>query len=105
MSMNTSGTAHSASQPKAAACQGARDGGGRPVSVCGEAAADPYLAPVLVGLGATSLSMGPPALGTVAAVLGSVTLARCRELARIATGARDAETAKRLVREALPQLV
>ncbi|MCL1900335.1 MAG: hypothetical protein FWG11_07500 [Promicromonosporaceae bacterium] len=89
----------------AAACQGARDGGGRPVSVCGEAAADPYLAPVLVGLGATSLSMGPPALGTVAAVLGSVTLARCRELARIATGARDAETAKRLVREALPQLV
>ncbi|WP_349680219.1 putative PEP-binding protein, partial [Microbacterium sp. UBA6633] len=30
---------------------------GKPVGICGEAAADPLLAVVLVGLGATSLSM------------------------------------------------
>ena len=35
---------------------------GRPVGVCGEAAADPALAVVLVGLGVTSLSMTPRAL-------------------------------------------
>ncbi len=33
---------------------------GKPVGICGEAAADPLLAVVLVGLGATSLSMSPP---------------------------------------------
>ena len=32
---------------------------GKPVGICGEAAADPLLAVVLVGLGATSLSMSP----------------------------------------------
>src|SRR5690606_4285759 len=32
---------------------------GNPVGVCGEAAADPLLAVVLVGLGVTSLSMTP----------------------------------------------
>src|SRR5699024_1988262 len=47
----------------------------RPVAVCGEAAADPALAPVLVGLGVRSLSMTPRALGDVAAVLATLTLA------------------------------
>ena len=32
---------------------------GKPVGVCGEAASDPLLALVLVGLGVTSLSMAP----------------------------------------------
>jgi phosphotransferase system enzyme I (PtsI) len=35
---------------------------GKPVGVCGEAAADPALAPVLTGLGVTSLSMNAVAL-------------------------------------------
>ncbi|MEJ1229950.1 MAG: putative PEP-binding protein [Galbitalea sp.] len=42
---------------------------GKPVSVCGEAAADPMLAAVLVGLGASSLSMSPRALGHVSELL------------------------------------
>jgi phosphotransferase system enzyme I (PtsI) len=42
---------------------------GKPVGVCGEAAADPLLAVVLVGLGATSLSMTPAALADVRAEL------------------------------------
>ncbi|MGJ0390583.1 phosphoenolpyruvate--protein phosphotransferase [Microbacterium sp. CGR1] len=52
-----------------------------PVGVCGEAAADPSLAPVLVGLGVTSLSMTPRALGRVAAALEAVTEAQCRAAA------------------------
>lgn len=52
-----------------------------PVGVCGEAAADPALAPVLVGLGVTSLSMTPRALGRVASALGAVTEAQCRAAA------------------------
>ena len=37
----------------------------KPVGICGEAAADPLLAVVLVGLGATTLSMTPAALADV----------------------------------------
>jgi phosphotransferase system enzyme I (PtsI) len=54
---------------------------GKPVGVCGEAAADPKLAPVLVGLGVTSLSMAPAAIPEVRAALAEHTLARCQELA------------------------
>jgi phosphotransferase system enzyme I (PtsI) len=50
---------------------------GKPVGVCGEAAADPALAPVLVGLGVSSLSMAPRTLDRVAAALARVTLTQC----------------------------
>ncbi|WP_425955791.1 phosphoenolpyruvate--protein phosphotransferase [Xylanimonas sp. McL0601] len=88
----------------AATCEGARAAGERPVGVCGEAAGDPALAPVLVGLGVTSLSMAPAALGDVAAVLAATSSARCRELAALALGARDAWAARKAVRAALPEL-
>ncbi|QAY69361.1 phosphoenolpyruvate--protein phosphotransferase [Xylanimonas protaetiae] len=81
--------------------QGPRE---RPVGVCGEAAGDPALAPVLVGLGVTSLSMAPAALGDIAAVLATTTLERCRRLARLALGSRDAWAARQAVRAALPEL-
>ncbi|MGN7948354.1 phosphoenolpyruvate--protein phosphotransferase [Microbacterium sp. 22215] len=68
-------------QPAVLRLIGAAGAAGRrwelPVGVCGEAAADPTLAPVLVGLGVTSLSMTPRALGRVAAALGAVTEAQC----------------------------
>lgn len=67
---------------------------GRSVGVCGEAGGDPALAPVLVGLGATSLSMTPRALGRVAAALASVTAAQCREAAEAALHAATAEQAR-----------
>lgn len=53
-----------------------------PVSVCGEAAADPELAVVLVGLGVSTLSMSAPSLPRVAARLAEVTLEEARESAR-----------------------
>ncbi len=65
---------------------------GRPVGVCGEAAADAALAPVLVGLGVTSLSMGARSLGRVAQALAAVDGEECRRRARAAL---DAPTADR----------
>ena len=64
---------------------------GKPVGVCGEAAADPLLACVLLGLGVTSLSMAPTAIPAVGVQLATVTLAQCRaaavEVLRAATAA------------------
>jgi phosphotransferase system enzyme I (PtsI) len=76
----------------------------KPVGVCGEAAADPALAPVLVGLGVTSLSMSSRSVSDVGAVLATVTLQECRELARLAVEAPDAESGRSAVRARLPVL-
>lgn len=54
---------------------------GKPVGVCGEAAADPLLACVLAGLGVSSLSAASAAVRAVGATLSAVTLAQCREAA------------------------
>lgn len=68
---------------------------GKPVGVCGEAAADPKLAVVLVGLGCTTLSMTPAALADVRAELKTVTLKEAQAraaralAATTAAGARD----------------
>ncbi|MFF9643058.1 putative PEP-binding protein [Kitasatospora aureofaciens] len=69
-------------------------GHGRPIGVCGEAAADPALALVLVGLGITSLSAAPVSLPGLRAALAAHTLAQCRELAGLALLADDAATAR-----------
>ena len=86
-----------------AACDGAAVHG-RPVGVCGEAAADPALAVVLVGLGVASLSMTARALPDVDAVLKSVTFEDCQRLAELATSAGTAEEARNTVRAELPIL-
>jgi len=67
---------------------------GKPVGICGEAAADPLLAVVLVGLGATTLSMTPAALADVRAELGQHTLEQAREMAQAALAASTAAAAK-----------
>jgi phosphotransferase system enzyme I (PtsI) len=69
---------------------------GKPLGVCGEAAADPELAIVLVGLGATSLSMAPAALADVRAALLTVTLAEARHRATRALTGRSAADSRRL---------
>ncbi len=73
----------------------------KPVGICGEAAADPLLAPVLVGLGTTSLSMSRGALADVADALAAVTYERCKEMANATLRARDAESARDAVRALL----
>ncbi|ASU60555.1 MULTISPECIES: phosphoenolpyruvate--protein phosphotransferase [Nocardiopsis] len=79
---------------------GAGERSGRPVGVCGEAAADPLLALVLVGLGATSLSMSAPALPAVRHALALHTHSDCRRLADLAVAASSAEQAREAVRAA-----
>jgi phosphotransferase system enzyme I (PtsI) len=67
---------------------------GRPVGVCGEAAADPAFAVVLAGMGVTSLSMAPPAIPAVRAALAAHTLDECRALAQAVLAASDPATAR-----------
>jgi phosphotransferase system enzyme I (PtsI) len=67
---------------------------GKSVGICGEAAADPQLAVVLVGLGATTLSMTPAALADVRAELALHTLDEARQLAARALDARTAAEAR-----------
>lgn len=71
---------------------------GKPVGVCGEAAADPLLACVLTGLGVTSLSMAPTAIPAVGVQLGRITADRCAEVAQRVVSARNARDAKELAR-------
>jgi len=67
---------------------------GKPVGVCGEAAADPLLACVLVGLGVTSLSAAAAAVPAVGARLATATLERCRAAASAAVAAADPSAAR-----------
>ncbi|WP_445444432.1 phosphoenolpyruvate--protein phosphotransferase [Clavibacter sp. km3a] len=70
---------------------------GKPVGICGEAAADPLLAVVLVGLGATSLSMSPAALADVRAELALHTREEAEALAAVALAADSAVEARAAV--------
>jgi len=67
---------------------------GKPVGVCGEAAADPLLACVLTGLGVTSLSMGAASIPYVRATLAKHTLAQCERAAAAARAADSADEAR-----------
>ena len=78
---------------------------GKPVGVCGEAGGDPELAPVLVGLGVTSLSMASRSLGRVAARLSAVSPAACRRAAAAALGAPSAAAARAAAAAALADSV
>ncbi|MER6943253.1 phosphoenolpyruvate--protein phosphotransferase [Nonomuraea sp. NPDC000554] len=71
---------------------------GKPCGACGESAADPVMACVLVGLGVTTLSMSPSALPTVRAALAEHTLGECElaaQAARAATTPAHARAAAR----------
>ena len=82
----------------------AAEGNGKPVGVCGEAAADPALAVVLVGLGVSTLSMSARSLAAVAAVLATVTLKEAREIATLALRATSPGEARERARGKLPIL-
>nr|WP_218853645.1 phosphoenolpyruvate--protein phosphotransferase [Schumannella luteola] len=73
---------------------------GKGVGICGEAAADPQLAVVLVGLGATTLSMTPAALADVRAELAGVTLEQAKAKAAAALAAHSADGAREAARTA-----
>ena len=74
---------------------------GKPVGVCGEAAADPLLACALVGMGITSLSMASAAVRPVGARLASVGMDTCEDAAEAALAAADPMAAREAVRRVL----
>ena len=74
---------------------------GKPVGVCGEAAADPTLAAVLVGMGVTSLSMASAAVRAVGARIGTVSTDVCRQAAEAALAAADPQEARTVARALL----
>ncbi|MGY4643361.1 phosphoenolpyruvate--protein phosphotransferase [Cellulomonas sp. URHB0016] len=69
----------------------------KPVGVCGESAADPVLALVLVGLGVTSLSMSAGAVPAVRYALRHHTAAQCHTMAAAALAAESAVAAREAV--------
>lgn len=73
----------------------------KPVGVCGEAAADPLLACVLVGMGITTLSMATNAIPAVGAELATVTLTQCQAAAHAVLRARDPGDARNKAHSAL----
>ncbi|WP_437290332.1 phosphoenolpyruvate--protein phosphotransferase [Sorangium sp. So ce406] len=67
---------------------------GRPVSVCGEAAGDPDVAPLLVGLGVTQLSMCASAFDAVEDALAGATFAELAAAAEEALAVDEASAAR-----------
>jgi phosphoenolpyruvate-protein phosphotransferase (PTS system enzyme I) len=74
---------------------------GKPVGVCGEAAADPALAAAMVGMGVTSLSMASAAVRSVGAQLAGVSMDMCEHAAEAAVAALDPMAAREAVRQVL----
>jgi phosphotransferase system enzyme I (PtsI) len=72
---------------------------GIPVSLCGELAGDPKMAPLLVGLGVDALSASPPYLGLIRRVLNTMTLREARALADDALLQTDADAVRTLLRD------
>jgi phosphocarrier protein FPr len=69
---------------------------GRPVAVCGEAAADPLAAALLVGLGVDELSVAPTSMNRIRAVLATLDPVACREAADEAIAARSVAEVRRI---------
>jgi len=78
---------------------------GKPVGVCGEAAADPLLAVALIGMGITSLSMASASVRPVGAQLSMVTMSTCFEAAEVALSAADPMSGREAVRTLLTSRV
>ena len=68
---------------------------GKKVTICGEVAADPRGARILVGLGVDALSVAPPRLADAARALEGVTLDECRAAAAHAASMNVNENATR----------
>jgi phosphoenolpyruvate-protein phosphotransferase len=73
---------------------------GRHVAVCGEAAAEPLLVPILIGLGVNELSVTPGSIAAVRARAAELDGERCRELASRALAALTVDEVRTIAREA-----
>jgi phosphotransferase system enzyme I (PtsI) len=71
---------------------------GIPVSICGEMAGDPTVAPLLVGLGLRELSMPPRAISAVRAAIRGVDAAQATRLAEEVLSLGTAEEVQKRLR-------
>jgi phosphocarrier protein FPr len=76
-----------------------RQAGGAPVSVCGEIAADPVAAQVLIGLGVDSLSVAAPAVARTKQVVRTIDTARAANVAARALACASASEVRRIACE------
>ena len=69
----------------------------KPVSVCGEMASDPFVIPLLVGLGISSLSMVPSRILEAKKVIRSMNYQAARKMAKLALQASRIQEVKAIV--------
>jgi len=74
-----------------------------PVSVCGEMAADPLAAPLLLALGASGLSMAPASFSRVRQAIGRVTLPEAAELLTAAMSMDTAAAVRNFLQEKMAE--
>ena len=72
-----------------------------PVIVCGEMAGSPVYAPILIGLGATELSMNVTAMPRVRQIISNIALEEARALVKSIEHCRTAVEIEDIVRETL----
>ena len=70
----------------------------RPVAVCGGLASDPLAVAVLIGLGVQELSVVPSVIPELKALIATLNIDDCRELARAALEQDSSEAVRRLLR-------
>ena len=76
-----------------------RDAGTASVSVCGEVAADPIAAPLLIGFGVDSLSVPAPSVASVKQAVRAVDVAQASALAERALRCASAADVRALARD------
>lgn len=76
---------------------------GRTVAVCGGLAGEPLAAPILIGLGVTELSVVPAAIPQMKALIATLRLDACREVARATLEAPSADAVRARVTPLLPE--
>jgi phosphotransferase system enzyme I (PtsI) len=74
---------------------------GIPVSLCGEMAADPIYAVVLIGLGLEIFSMNPSSIPIIKNIIRSVRYRDCRRIAELALQKRTAQEIEEFVIESV----
>ncbi|WP_255435254.1 phosphoenolpyruvate--protein phosphotransferase [Rhodoferax sp. BLA1] len=87
----------------ALAAQGAA-GSGRWLGVCGAMASDPMAVPLLIGLGATELSVSPAVIPEIKSVVRQLNLAECQSVAQAVLQLTSAEAIRAYVRQVWPWL-
>jgi phosphocarrier protein FPr/phosphocarrier protein len=73
---------------------------GRPVAVCGGLASDLAAVPILIGLGVTELSAAPAMIPEVKALIRTLDVAACRNLAALACAEASAAAVRGLTTSA-----